>query len=255
MARTCYRCKGRRWIGYKAQTPCPVCKTTGEDPNWGDKTCRLCSTVFEYNQNWKNIPDYCDYHRKSQYKGCKGCSATIEYKPFWDNIPDYCQNCRGWKEKPCSNSHCHGTIRYKVFWDHIPDFCQQCKGWYTVTCQNSHCGQQFQAHCKWTDPPKYCKSCKGWHEKVCATLNCGEKVRIHCEWTRPPDYCETCKKLGGRRRDPWMDPRNRIERRTDVEGRIHEKIVQGPDTGAHRGYDPSKQRGFEAGKDYERRKR
>jgi hypothetical protein len=52
-----------------------------------------------------------------------------------------------------------------------------------------------------------------------------------------------------------MDPRNRIERRVDVEGRIHEKIVQGPDTNMHRGYDPNKQREFEAGKNYERKKR
>jgi len=217
MARTCYRCKGRGWVGYKAQTLCPVCGGTREDPNWGDRTCRLCSTVFEYNRNWKNHPEYCDFHRQDQYKSC-------------------------------ANPHCSGTIRYKAFWDNIPDYCQQCKGWYTMTCQNPHCGQQFQAHCKWTDPPKYCKSCKGWYEKDCATKGCSDKVRIHCEWNRPSEYCETCKKLGGKNRDPWQDPRNRIEPWVNKEtGQMNQKIVSGPDTGLHRYYDKARRRSGQTG--------
>ncbi len=162
------------------------------------------------------------YDNRWAEKYCLNCSNTIEYRLDRSNVPNYCQNCRRDQYKTCANPHCGGTVHYKIFWDKIPDYCQQCKGWF---------------------------------EKQCLTSGCTEKVRIHCEWTHQPGYCQTCKKLGGRNRDPWMDPRNRIERWTDVEGRVHEKIVQGPDTNAHRGYDPNKQREFEAGKDYERRKR
>lgn len=190
MARVCCRCKGRRWIGYKAQTPCPVCGTTGEDPNWGERTCRLCPTVFEYNRNWNNIPEYCNYCRQPQYKSCKSCSGTIEYKVFWDNIPDYCQSCRAWQEKPCANPHCGGTIRYKKFWDHIPDYCG-CKGWYKKTCENSHCGLTMDVNCRWPDPPNYCKSCKGWYEYPCTT-GCGANIRAYCGWDHPPKKCKDC---------------------------------------------------------------
>lgn len=231
--RICRKCNGSGWYGPRTDLgrplgnrqrggPCRTCNGTGSDNRWSEKSCRKCYGTIEYRTDWSNVPDYCETCRKDQYKSC-------------------------------ANPHCNGTVRYKVFWDHIPDYCQ-CKGWFTTTCQNSHCGQQFQANCNWTDPPKYCKTCKGWFEKDCATRNCDGKVRVHYEWTPPPEYCETCKKLGGKHRDPWKDPRNRIERRTGLDNTYHEKIVEGPDIGAHRGYDRDRVREFEAGKDYARRK-
>lgn len=224
MAKICGACKGSGWHGSRSAiterwggkgSPCRACGGSGYDQRWAEKYC--------------------------------GCGAVIEYRIDWSHVPDHCENCRRDQFKACANPHCSGTVRYKAFWDHIPDYCQ-CKGWYTTTCLNPHCGQQFQANCNWNDPPKYCKTCKGWLEKVCATLNCGERVRVHCEWTHPPEYCETCKKLGGRRRDPWKDPRNRIESWVNQDtGQMNDKIVSGPDAGVHRYYDKTRRRSGQTG--------
>src|SRR5688572_12109031 len=178
MTRVCYRCKGKRWVGYKAQYACDVCNATGDDPNWRDTRCRYCGSNIEYHINWDRIPEYCNYCKQSQYKGCKGCHTTIEYKRYWDKIPEYCKSClHDFKHKSCSNPHCNGTVQYKVFWDSVPDYCS-CKGYYKKPCKNPKCGQEVNINCKWDRPPDYCKSCMNdWQEKDCASTDCNNKVK------------------------------------------------------------------------------
>ena len=45
--------------------------------------------------------------------------------------------------------------------------------------------------------------------------------------------------------DPWENPDNKIVQWTDSDDQINQKIVDGPDTGLHRYYDP--QHNFRSG--------
>lgn len=47
--------------------------------------------------------------------------------------------------------------------------------------------------------------------------------------------------------DPFSNPENRIEGWTDKDGQYNQKIVQGPDTGIHRFYDPENERSGQTG--------
>lgn len=79
-------------------------------------------------------------------------------------------------------------------------------------------------------------------------------VKYKTAWDNPPEYCETCRKLGGKNRDPWKDPRNIVKTiGPNADGTWGQKVMSGPDTNLHRGYDPDRIREFEAGKDYKRR--
>ena len=92
-------------------------------------------------------------------------------------------------------------------------------------------------------------------EKACATSGCTEKVYYKPSWSNPPEYCETCRKLGGKNRDPWKDPRNVVKTiGPNADGTWGQKVMSGPDNNLHRGYDPDRIREFEAGKDYKRRR-
>jgi hypothetical protein len=53
-------------------------------------------------------------------------------------------------------------------------------------------------------------------------------------------------RLGG---DPFDNPFNRIIDWTNKKGQYNQKIVQGPDEGIHRGYDPNRLRSFQTGTD------
>lgn len=58
---------------------------------------------------------------------------------------------------------------------------------------------------------------------------------------------------GPRGQDPFNNPDNRVVDWTDQNGQQNQKVVDGPDEGLHRGYDPNRNRSFEAGPDYVRR--
>ena len=252
------------------ETHCGWCHTTiAYLPEWSHipEYCRDCNEWLEkdclnphcpgrikYKVYWSNIHDYCDCRGWYEIK-CVSCYQYFRINDQWDNKPEYCPSCREWKERNCANRHCNGKVRYKEFWDNKPDYCT-CKGWYEARCGNSNCRNSISVHSSWSNIPEYCKDCNSWHEKACATSGCTEKVSYKPLWSNPPDYCDTCRKLGGSRRDPWKDPRNAVEQiGPNASGVWGQKIMSGPDKGLHRGYDPDKIREFEAGKDYERRKR
>jgi len=51
---------------------------------------------------------------------------------------------------------------------------------------------------------------------------------------------------------PYDDPDNKVVDWISQTGQFNQKVVEGPDAGLHRGYDPDRCRSFEAGPDYER---
>jgi hypothetical protein len=54
--------------------------------------------------------------------------------------------------------------------------------------------------------------------------------------------------------DPaFQNPANKVVNWTNRLGVINQKVVEGPDAGLHRGYDPSRGREFEAGPKYDRK--
>lgn len=228
MWKQCRTCNGSGWVGPRTDLGRPL-GIRGGGP------CRKCQGKGGFDDGW-------------QEKSCSGCGSTIRYRADWSNIPQYCSSCRNRDLfKSCANPHCGGQVRYKVFWDNVPDFCQ-CKGWYEKRCENPRCSTSIRVHSRWDNPPKYCEVCRQDQFKPCATRGCSEQVRFRVYWDNPPEYCETCKKLGGRHRDPWKDPRNRVEEWiAQSTGQINQKIVSGPDAGIHRFYNPKQRRSGQTG--------